>query len=326
MSGPPVGVDARTGASAESADDAARASAEVWRTARRLLDGLPGGPRAQHRARGRRPARAARGRRRGRAALRGPRRERHRGDLRRPGRADQPVRQRARPARGRAGRDGLLAARPRPGDLRDGAGHPQAHQRLLPAVRGVRPGAGPRAAARSATARVLVTTPTLYRRRVAAGPRRAARPRARPARGRRPPPGRRCAGHRRPGHAVLGRAARRRRRRTRSPPPTPRRRRCCTSPAARPASPRARCTCTRPSSPTTPPARTRSGLRPGDVFWCTADPGWVTGTSYGIIAPLTHGVDRGLRRRRVRRPPLVPDPRASTGSPSGTPRRPRCGC
>jgi acetyl-CoA synthetase len=26
------------------------------------------------------------------------------------------------------------------------------------------------------------------------------------------------------------------------------------------------------------------------VFWCTADPGWVTGTSYGIIAPLTHGL------------------------------------
>ena len=30
-------------------------------------------------------------------------------------------------------------------------------------------------------------------------------------------------------------------------------------------------------------------LRRGDVFWCTADPGWVTGTSYGIIAPLTVG-------------------------------------
>ncbi len=29
-------------------------------------------------------------------------------------------------------------------------------------------------------------------------------------------------------------------------------------------------------------------LRPGDVYWCTADPGWVTGTSYGIIAPLTN--------------------------------------
>jgi acetyl-CoA synthetase len=31
-------------------------------------------------------------------------------------------------------------------------------------------------------------------------------------------------------------------------------------------------------------------LHDGDVFWCTADPGWVTGTSYGIIAPLTLGV------------------------------------
>lgn len=31
-------------------------------------------------------------------------------------------------------------------------------------------------------------------------------------------------------------------------------------------------------------------LHPEDVFWCTADPGWVTGTSYGIIAPLLHGV------------------------------------
>jgi acetyl-CoA synthetase len=30
-------------------------------------------------------------------------------------------------------------------------------------------------------------------------------------------------------------------------------------------------------------------LHPDDIFWCTADPGWVTGTSYGIIAPLTHG-------------------------------------
>jgi acetyl-CoA synthetase len=31
-------------------------------------------------------------------------------------------------------------------------------------------------------------------------------------------------------------------------------------------------------------------LHPGDIFWCTADPGWVTGTSYGIIAPLALGV------------------------------------
>ncbi len=31
-------------------------------------------------------------------------------------------------------------------------------------------------------------------------------------------------------------------------------------------------------------------LRPDDVFWCTADPGWVTGMSYGILAPLIVGV------------------------------------
>ncbi|GAB4355917.1 MAG: acetate--CoA ligase [Kiloniellaceae bacterium] len=30
-------------------------------------------------------------------------------------------------------------------------------------------------------------------------------------------------------------------------------------------------------------------LHAEDIYWCTADPGWVTGTSYGIIAPLTNG-------------------------------------
>lgn len=30
-------------------------------------------------------------------------------------------------------------------------------------------------------------------------------------------------------------------------------------------------------------------LHQDDVFWCTADPGWITGTSYGIISPLTNG-------------------------------------
>jgi acetyl-CoA synthetase len=37
-------------------------------------------------------------------------------------------------------------------------------------------------------------------------------------------------------------------------------------------------------------ARFALDFHPDDVFWCTADPGWVTGTSYGIIAPLTHGL------------------------------------
>jgi acetyl-CoA synthetase len=31
-------------------------------------------------------------------------------------------------------------------------------------------------------------------------------------------------------------------------------------------------------------------LHRDDIYWCTADPGWVTGTSYGIFAPLAHGV------------------------------------
>ena len=31
-------------------------------------------------------------------------------------------------------------------------------------------------------------------------------------------------------------------------------------------------------------------LHADDRYWCTADPGWVTGTSYGIIAPLLQGV------------------------------------
>jgi acetyl-CoA synthetase len=31
-------------------------------------------------------------------------------------------------------------------------------------------------------------------------------------------------------------------------------------------------------------------LRRGDIYWCTADPGWVTGMSYGIISPLCNRV------------------------------------
>ena len=31
-------------------------------------------------------------------------------------------------------------------------------------------------------------------------------------------------------------------------------------------------------------------FKKGDQYWCTADPGWVTGTSYGILSPLIHGV------------------------------------
>ena len=33
-------------------------------------------------------------------------------------------------------------------------------------------------------------------------------------------------------------------------------------------------------------------LHEDDVYWCTADPGWVTGTSYGMSAPWTNGVSQ----------------------------------
>ncbi|GGG83291.1 acetate--CoA ligase [Staphylococcus pragensis] len=31
-------------------------------------------------------------------------------------------------------------------------------------------------------------------------------------------------------------------------------------------------------------------LQENDIYWCTADPGWVTGTSYGVFAPWLNGV------------------------------------
>ncbi|MEW5701499.1 MAG: acetate--CoA ligase [Candidatus Zixiibacteriota bacterium] len=35
-------------------------------------------------------------------------------------------------------------------------------------------------------------------------------------------------------------------------------------------------------------------VRPDDVYWCNADPGWVTGTSYGIIGPWANGVTQAV--------------------------------
>jgi acetyl-CoA synthetase len=39
-------------------------------------------------------------------------------------------------------------------------------------------------------------------------------------------------------------------------------------------------------------------LKEDDIYWCTADPGWVTGTSYGIFAPWLHGVTNVVRGGR----------------------------
>lgn len=39
-------------------------------------------------------------------------------------------------------------------------------------------------------------------------------------------------------------------------------------------------------------------LRPGDVYWCTADPAWITGIAYGFLAPWLHGVPVVVRGGR----------------------------
>ncbi|MBT2734998.1 acetate--CoA ligase [Bacillus sp. ISL-7] len=39
-------------------------------------------------------------------------------------------------------------------------------------------------------------------------------------------------------------------------------------------------------------------LRDDDVYWCTADPGWVTGTSYGVFAPWLVGATNVIRGGR----------------------------
>ena len=67
-------------------------------------------------------------------------------------------------------------------------------------------------------------------------------------------------------------------------------------------------------------------LHDGDVFWCTADPGWVTGTSYGIVAPLTCGVTSVVDEAEFDAGALVPRSSRRSGSRSGTRRRPRCAC
>lgn len=39
-------------------------------------------------------------------------------------------------------------------------------------------------------------------------------------------------------------------------------------------------------------------LKEDDIFWCTADPGWVTGTSYGIFGPWLNGASNVIRGGR----------------------------
>ncbi|GAA0437501.1 acetate--CoA ligase [Lentibacillus halophilus] len=39
-------------------------------------------------------------------------------------------------------------------------------------------------------------------------------------------------------------------------------------------------------------------LKEDDIYWCTADPGWVTGTSYGIFGPWLNGISNLVRGGR----------------------------
>ena len=72
---------------------------------------------------------------------------------------------------------------------------------------------------------------------------------------------------------------------------TPSTRSTSCTPPARPASPRASCT---PPAATSPVRRSRTGRSSTsspttDVYWCTADVGWVTGHSYMVYGPLANG-------------------------------------
>jgi acetyl-CoA synthetase len=72
-------------------------------------------------------------------------------------------------------------------------------------------------------------------------------------------------------------------------------------------------------------ARSVLDLHDDDVFWCTADPGWVTGTSYGVIAPSP--VVSPWSWTRWSSTPTGGTPSWSPRpSPSGTRHPPRCGC
>ena len=67
-------------------------------------------------------------------------------------------------------------------------------------------------------------------------------------------------------------------------------------------------------------------LKPDDVFWCTADIGWVTGHTYIAYGPLALGgteiVFEGMPDLSRRRP-LLEDDRGAQGQRSSTPRRRR---
>jgi acetyl-CoA synthetase len=72
-------------------------------------------------------------------------------------------------------------------------------------------------------------------------------------------------------------------------------------------------------------ARVRLRLHDGDVYWCTADVGWVTGHSYIVYGPLANGATTLMFEGVPNYPgrlALLGGLSTSTRSTSSTPRRP----
>ncbi len=65
--------------------------------------------------------------------------------------------------------------------------------------------------------------------------------------------------------------------------------------------------------------------KPGEVYWCTADVGWVTGHSYIVYGPLANGATTLMFEafRPIRQPRASGRSSTSIRSTSSTPRRPR---
>ena len=202
----------------------------------------------------------------------------------RAGSADEPVRECAVLARPGTGRCRLLD-RGAPADVvRRGAGDAQAGQRVLPAVLRVRSRAAPTPLGDRESARRRHHSPHL-RAKAAWAATVAARPRARRS-DRRPRPDVRSRRHARLAR-LDGRCLRRPPRSVRTDPEDVA---LLHFTSGTTGMPKGAVHVHEAVVAHQITGKLVLDLQPGDVFWCTADPGWVTGTSYGIIAPLTNGV------------------------------------
>ena len=181
----------------------------------------------------------------------------------------------------RQGRSRLLAARPHPGTLLRRSRHAEERQRLLAPVLGLRAGTdqGPHDDRRRQGAGHVRGLLPAQDRAVAQG---AREPRARL-------PDRMLQAIRRPARPIWPPPWRTRRSRSRPCGPGPKTWRCLHFTSGTTGRPKGAVHVHEAVVAHHITGRLALDLHPDDVFWCTADPGWVTGTSYGIISPLTNG-------------------------------------